>query len=694
MRYIITVILCAISLACFGQASDGQREARMEQIRQMMEERRREAVERAARGNAGVTVGESGGIAGRGIAAGAGGDRGVSGEAGYAQPTDILERAGQAVPAKDRRSVIRAKLDTLAKIDPKYTREVEKVSVAGLPLAEMLRNIAKVYDVNIAVRGCENIRVTSNLAQAKITDLILFLCGEYSLDVDVVGNIVSVFPAAAPVAPPKAIKVAAGRVAETVSYDLDGDRLADVTRMLASVGRVNFIVPNNLNSRSLSGHGHDMTIDDAVAAIASANGILARKNSAGIWELAEDDGTGSYRRQSAFGEDQIYVDSLGAVTVHIARGNVRDIITDLCGMQGLNSFFVTPVNHTVSLDVSGVTFEALLGVMFAGTEYGYYYEEGIYFFGTFDDRTLGSVRVIPMQYRSVAKIEEHIPEQLKEGLELKTFNDLNAIIASGDQRRVQRVENFLRSVDRRVPLVTIEVMIVDATKQRVLDVGIDAGFGKSDVIPGGSLTGIDVTLNAASVNSLINSFNGFGSVNLGKVGAGFYVGLQFLEDNGIIEMRSTPKLSTLNAHEATLTSGETRYYKEVSNNYYGTQNPIPTESYVWKSVDANLEIKITPFVSEDEHITLDITIDQTEFTAREEADAPPGTAKRSFSSLVRVQNEEMVLLGGIDQNVSEQSNRGLPLVSRLPVLRWIFGKNRDQKKEHRLNVFIKPTLVE
>jgi type IV pilus assembly protein PilQ len=188
--------------------------------------------------------------------------------------------------------------------------------------------------------------------------------------------------------------------------------------------------------------------------------------------------------------------------------------------------------------------------------------------------------------------------------------------------------------------------------------------------------------------------NGFGAINIGKVGPGFYLDLQLLEDNGMIEMQSTPKLSTLNGHEATLTSGETRYYKEMANNYYGSQITMATESYIWKPIDANLEIKITPFVSEDRQITLDISIDQTEFTAREEAEAPPGTATRSFKSLIRVQNEEMVLLGGIDQNLTETNSRGLPWVARAPILKWFFGKNRDNKSEHRLNVFIKPTLVE
>ena len=78
-----------------------------------------------------------------------------------------------------------------------------------------------------------------------------------------------------------------------------------------------------------------------------------------------------------------------------------------------------------------------------------------------------------------------------------------------------------------------------------------------------------------------------------------------------------------------------------------------SESYQWKSVDANLSVKVTPYVSEDRHITLEIEFEQTEFTDRVADNAPPGTATRSFRSIVKVQNEEMVLLGGLDRNSME-----------------------------------------
>ncbi len=667
MKHILlTIVFAAIAAVCHGQVSDSVREARIEQVRRMMQER-----QQGARPVAGIS-------ASRPVPA-------------SATPVVRHETPGSG----DRMEAIQAKLDTLTKTDPHYLREVEQMSVVGLPLAEMLRNIAKVYEVNIMVRGGDNVRITSNLARARIADLLYFLCKEYGLDIDVVGNIVSVFPAATPAPAPKEIKVATGEVPGTISYDLDGDRLGEVMRMVTSVAHVNFVIPNDLNNKLLSGHGRDMVPDDAIVAISSANGLLARKNPNGIWELTEDRDGSTYRRRSAFSEDVLYVDSLGLVTAKKVRGSIQDIIVDLCETLELNYFFVTPVNHTVDLDVHGVTFEALLGVMFAGTDYGYYREEGICFFGTFSEKTLGSVRVIPMQYRSVAKIEEHIPEQLRGGLELKTFTDLNAIIASGDQRRVQRVENFLRSVDRRVPLVTIEVMIMEVTREVAMEAGLGLGLGTPPADASRQLSpGVNMTIGTSGINRIIDGLNGFGSINLGKVTQQFYADLKMLEENGTIEMHSTPKLSTLNGNTANLKSGERNYYKEIQTNYWGSQTPTPSESYTWKEIEANLEVNITPFVSADGLITLDIEIIQSEFTDRVEKDGPIGMATRSFRSTIRVQNEDMVLLGGIDRNSKTVATSGLPFIARVPILKWIFGTSRREKNDHKLNVFIKPTLIE
>lgn len=300
-----------------------------------------------------------------------------------------------------------------------------------------------------------------------------------------------------------------------------------------------------------------------------------------------------------------------------------------------------------------------------------------------------------MTNRSVNKIEELIPESLKEGVQLKTFADQNSIIAAGDQRLVSRIEEFLKTIDKRVPLVTIEVIIADVMKTNIMETGISMGLGKSPQKTSGTLSpGLSLEMNAQTVNNLINSFNGFGAINLGRVTPDFYMSLQFLEENGTVKLHSTPKLSTLNGHEANLKSGQKRYYKEVTNTIVGSNNPITNESYQWKDVEANLSVKITPFISKNEDITLDIEIEQSEFIETTNEGEPPGSSIRTFKSLIRVKNEEMVLLGGIDRNTNNKSAQGLPFISRVPVLKWIFGKSKNNKIDQKLNVFIKPTVLE
>ncbi|MCC8035834.1 MAG: type II secretion system protein GspD [Rikenellaceae bacterium] len=608
-------------------------------------------------------------------------------------------------PALDsiRLVLLEEKLEELAVRDKAYNDEID-LSVGRMPLMELLRHVANVSKVNLSVRNAENIMVTCNFSRARIKELIFFLCKEYDLDIEVIGNIIAIAPVPPEKPAPPDPTISYDREKDLISYDLGGERLIDVAKKITQVSGVNVIIPQPLYVRQVSGYVENMEFDQALSTLASVNGMDAVKNRNGIWEIIPNNESGvgqqnmpQYSRRSYIAANELHVDSLGYITAQITRGNIRDIITDLCEQLGFNYFFLSPLDHQTSVFIRDVEFESLMATLLSGTPYSYYRENGIYVFGSLPNNPgLFSVRVIPLVYRSVNKLEDIIPDNLRSGLQVKQFPDLNSIVASGDQRSVIRLESFLRSIDRRVPLVTIEVMIVDVNKKNLMETGIGMGKG---TLPSSSQTispGLDMTVGAYSVNKMLNSFSGFGSVKLGKVSSDFYLSLKFLEENDVIEIRSTPKLSTLNGHEATLKSGEKRYYKEITNTWMGTQNPVQNESWVWRDVEANLSLTIIPFVSEDEMITLEIEIEQTEFkeSGASVDDVPPATNTRSFKSLVRVENEEMVLLGGIDQNRILKGSKGLPLIARIPVLKWIFGNSKNNKEDYRLSIFIKPTIID
>jgi type IV pilus assembly protein PilQ len=243
-------------------------------------------------------------------------------------------------------------------------------------------------------------------------------------------------------------------------------------------------------------------------------------------------------------------------------------------------------------------------------------------------------------------------------------------------------------------MVHIEIIIADVRKSNVLSAGISAGIGTSQPRTTGSLVPeYNISLNSQSINNLISGINGLGVINLGAVTPNFYLNLKAMESNGILKIRSTPQLATLNGHEAKLSIGQTQYYLEVSNNVIGTQNPQNIISQNYKAVNADLAVTIDPQISGDEQITMSINVKQSTFTERINPSAPPGTINRDFQSLVRVRNGEMIMLGGLEETQTNKSGNGLPFLMRIPVIRWFFGTNTRSKSENKLTIFIKPTVI-
>ncbi|WP_156133326.1 type II secretion system protein GspD [Lacinutrix sp. Hel_I_90] len=245
---------------------------------------------------------------------------------------------------------------------------------------------------------------------------------------------------------------------------------------------------------------------------------------------------------------------------------------------------------------------------------------------------------------------------------------------------------YIYQIDIVVPMVQLEVFIVQYNKSHDIQTGLKAGLdpdGKDRVTSGILFPTGDVNLNAKSVKNLIDIFNGFGIFNLGKVTEQFYASLQYLENNSIVKLESTPKIATLSGHEATFNHRRKPVIILNRNNIFNSGlNPTITQSGTWKPTEANLSVTIKPFVSKDEQITLKLRVEKNSFLGRAGENAPPGKATQSFDSEIRVKNNEMTLLGGLDELTRENSGTGVPFLSRIPVLKWFFSgrskRNRNQ----------------
>jgi type IV pilus assembly protein PilQ len=394
--------------------------------------------------------------------------------------------------------------------------------------------------------------------------------------------------------------------------------------------------------------------------------------------------------------DITYKDSL--LTFSAENQPIKDIVAQMSDLVGVDYFLFSEPQNNITLNINKQSYDDVLSFLLNTTDYTFKKDNGVYIIGERKQERLRTTKMVKLQYRTTDKVIDVIPTEIRKNVEVKEFPELNSIILSGAELQIQEIEKFLKAIDKTVPVVLIEVMIVDVKTSYSITTGLKVGndpnqsssgtFNNNDQSP----DGVNVTLDENSLNSIVQSILSLGWVNLGNVGNGFYFQMKALEENGKLKMNSTPKLATLNGHEASMSIGETRYFAQDQTNIIGTQNPQTVVTRTFTPVNADLSLNIKPMVSGDNQVTLEITVSQSTFT-KQEGQAPPEFETREFQSLIRLKNQEMVVLGGLDRNRKSDSGTGVPVLSRIPVIKWFFSNKTKEKDHSVLTIFIRPTII-
>ncbi|MDJ1486098.1 type II and III secretion system protein [Cytophagaceae bacterium YF14B1] len=606
-------------------------------------------------------------------------------------------------------------------------KEKVDISISGSSIQEFLRGLAIANQLNINIDPQLNIKVYNNFTRETVSNIIIFLAREYDLDVRFVGTIMSFSkykPVVEVVAPTvRQIDVRYNSYTQLLSMDLRSDTLSSVVRKITQLTKKNVISSADLSGKTVSIYLEDVPIEEAVEKMAMVNELKSTKTSENFFLIQKQDASDPnmlasngqmgnfsqnrgqpYRNPSGQpsyggGSGRVFVhttDSLGNryVDVNAMNAPFSEVLDAVAHEMNINYFLYSDLKGNITTQVSKLTFEDFLSRFFRGTDYTFQNEKGVYLVGDRKLEGLRANRLFQFQFRSLETVEEAIPAELRRGVEIKNFKELNGILLSGSLPQILEVEAFLKQIDRVVPLVMIEVTLVDVRKTRTISTGIKMGLGDSTTVTRGSiLPGVDFTLSSSSINDLLSRISSVTPLNIGRVAPNFYVGLSALEANNNVEVRSMPKLSTLNGHSATLSIGSTRYYSVKTQNVVGTLTPQTVITEQFNAVQANLGIAITPIVSSDDQVTLTIDVGIADFIGDPPNNAPPPSSNSQFKSIIRVRNEEMVVLGGLERTENSKSGSGTPLLSRIPLIGRLFSSKSNSHNKTVSIVFIKPTII-
>jgi len=615
----------------------------------------------------------------------------------------------------DRFQILRDRLEVLSVEEPGLKNKVQ-LALNGVTVPEFLTALAKANSLNINIDPRVTGKVMNNFNNVSASNVLVFLAQNFNLEITFIGSIMNVAPYIDPnlnVHPPKSFTVQYEKPENALTLEVEGDSLYLVAKKITMLSGQNLIVPPSLQGKKVTAFLSKVPMQNALQKLAYGNGMkLARTNdNFYLFEPLEENeelyvnGENNTSVRKVFkSAGSAAATSLGILTrtlngqklisLDATNANIQELVKTAASEMGRNYFLYTELKGSLTSRVNDITFDNFLSALFQGTEYTFRVENGIYLIGDRKLEGLRANRVIQLQNRSIDTVQAMIPAEWKKGVEIKEFREQNTLLLSGSGPQIQELENYIHQLDQLVPMIMIEVTLVDINKNNTTSTGLKFG-NDSTVKRGGTvLPAPSYTFGAPSINNFLSKLGNLTSLNLGQVGSSFYATINALQSKTNADIHSVPRLTTLNGHTATLSIGSTEYYQiQTQNVIPSVSSPTSIFTQQYNKVDANLVINIKPVVSGNDQVTLGIKIEITDFIGTPPTNAPPPTSTSKFESIIRAHDGDMIVLGGLERAEEDDNSSGVPLLSKIPVLKWIFSsKSKSHIKKVTL-VFIKPTII-
>lgn len=281
----------------------------------------------------------------------------------------------------------------------------------------------------------------------------------------------------------------------------------------------------------------------------------------------------------------------------------------------------------------------------------------------------------------------------------------NFLIIIADHEEYLKIYDVLQQIDVEQPQVALKVLIVnmDITDEKQLGVQLRAKY------PGlAGLLGTNTSFQSATLGAVQENSSGSGTTRLlgdlinlatgGSIGSTFLaLGSDFYGVWGMLKILQTftnttitsnPFIIAVNNYKAEITIGETR--QVVSGTIYSAS---ANDQQTYREQSANLVVAITPRISYEGYVTLDIHIKDDQFLDPTVLTSPD-RIERDIKTALTVANNQTVVLGGfVRESYREKEYDSFPLLSKIPVLGWLFKSKDAQKQKTSLLVFISPEII-
>jgi type II secretory pathway component GspD/PulD (secretin) len=263
------------------------------------------------------------------------------------------------------------------------------------------------------------------------------------------------------------------------------------------------------------------------------------------------------------------------------------------------------------------------------------------------------VRAFKIQYSDPEKVREILEKHLSRYGEITSLEERNMVVVEDLPDFLNRLARILEEIDRQPKQVLLEARVLEIQLDDNDNLGVD--WSRLSTFEGTDLT--------IGLSGLTGGGPGlfFDVLNNNLQGA-----IEALSDENRLRALATPQLLTMENQEARVLIGDRLGYRLTT-----TINQVTTESVEF--IDTGVTLRFTPSVDREGRILLKLS---PEVSSGSIADGIPEVTTTEVETQLLVEDGEQVFIGGLIRDFAEHNRRGVPLLSRIPGLRLLFGASQ------------------
>ena len=283
---------------------------------------------------------------------------------------------------------------------------------------------------------------------------------------------------------------------------------------------------------------------------------------------------------------------------------------------------------------------------------------------------------------------------------------LNALVIRADPSTMLEMKEIISELDVRRLQVLIEAAIVEVTTDFSHKLGTELFVGdhaSSNIplgftAPTGTLAQIlqNIASDALPTDLAVDEAPLFAGGRINEAGTSFGFLIRALASNSNVNLLSTPSITTMDNKRATISVGLNVPFRTGSTltGSEGASNPFTTI----QRQDIGLTLEVVPHVHDGQLVRLEIIQEVSEIDERSvgnigAAAADLITNTRKIDTTVLVDNQEVIILGGLTRDKESSSESKVPVLGSIPVLGNLFKSQSKSFEKQNLLVFLRPTVL-